>query len=98
MLCLPTPGTESNVLLYIRRLASEISGLIPGLRPANERRRYFVTTSLTGWVHTLNQSALNLDIYVIYDIAKRRPVRFFENPLSCCVQYPAILDRDISGA
>ena len=25
------------------------SGLIPGLRPANERRRYFVTTSLIGW-------------------------------------------------
>ena len=25
-------------------------GLILGLRPANERRRYFVTTSLIGWV------------------------------------------------
>ena len=25
------------------------SGLILGLRPANERRRYFVTTSLIGW-------------------------------------------------
>ena len=25
------------------------TGLIPGLRPANERRRYFVTTSLIGW-------------------------------------------------
>ena len=24
--------------------------MIPGLRPANERRRYFVTTSLIGWV------------------------------------------------
>ena len=24
-------------------------GLILGLRPANERRRYFVTTSLIGW-------------------------------------------------
>ena len=27
-----------------------ITGLIPGLRPANERQRYFVTTSLIGWV------------------------------------------------
>ena len=27
-----------------------ISGPILGLRPANERRRYFVTTSLIGWV------------------------------------------------
>ena len=26
------------------------AGLILGLRPANERRRYFVTTSLIGWV------------------------------------------------
>ena len=27
----------------------KVSGLILGLRPANERRRYFVTTSLIGW-------------------------------------------------
>ena len=26
------------------------AGLILGLGPANERRRYFVTTSLIGWV------------------------------------------------
>ena len=26
------------------------SGRILGLRPANERRRYFVTTSLIGWM------------------------------------------------
>ena len=26
-----------------------IAGLIQGLPPANERQRYFVTTSLTGW-------------------------------------------------
>ena len=30
-------------------------GLILGLRPANERRRYFVTTSLTGWVQPANE-------------------------------------------
>ena len=29
-----------------------ITGLILGLRPANERRRYFVTTSLIGWAQT----------------------------------------------
>ena len=28
------------------------SGLILGLRPANERRRYLVTTSLIGWAQT----------------------------------------------
>ena len=30
------------------RDVSGFTGLIPGLRPANERRRYFVTTSLIG--------------------------------------------------
>ena len=29
-----------------------ISGLILGLRPANERRRYKVTSSLIGWAKT----------------------------------------------
>ena len=32
-----------------------IPGLILGLRPANERRRYKVTPSLIGWAQTLNQ-------------------------------------------
>ena len=31
------------------------AGLILGLRPANERRCYFVTTSLIGWAQTYNQ-------------------------------------------
>ena len=31
------------------------SGLIPGLHPANERQRYFVTTSLIGWVQASTQ-------------------------------------------
>ena len=29
-----------------------VSGLILGLHPANERRRYYVTASLIGWVQT----------------------------------------------
>ena len=29
-----------------------ITELILGLRPTNERRRYFVTTSLIGWAQT----------------------------------------------
>ena len=32
------------------RVDYQIRGLILGLRPANERRRYFVTTSLIGRV------------------------------------------------
>ena len=30
-------------------------GLLPGLRPANERRRCFIRTSRTGWVQAYNQ-------------------------------------------
>ena len=36
-------------------MANEIcydAELILGLRPVNERRRYFVTTSLIGWAQT----------------------------------------------
>ena len=31
-----------------------ISGIILGMHPANERRRYIVTSSLNGWTHTQN--------------------------------------------
>ena len=34
------------------------SGLISGLRPANERRRYKVTPSLIGWAQTQNQPCI----------------------------------------
>ena len=34
------------------------SGLIVGLRPANERLHYFVTTSLIGWVQAYGKSAM----------------------------------------
>ena len=32
------------------------AGLILGLRPANERRRYFVTTSLIGWAQAIPEA------------------------------------------
>ena len=38
--------------------AGRLSGLVLGLRPANERRRYFVTTSLIGWVQAKNRPCL----------------------------------------
>ena len=31
---------------------NHVAGLILGLHPANERRRYFVSTSLIGWTQT----------------------------------------------
>ena len=34
------------------------TGLIFGLHPANERWRYFVTTSLIGWMQVWNQPCL----------------------------------------
>ena len=40
------------VIMLADTRASDGAGLILGLRPAKERLRYFVTTSLVGWVQT----------------------------------------------
>ena len=46
-------GRDLVALVYGDLMTSDIhAGLILGLHPANERRRYFVTTSLIGWVQT----------------------------------------------
>ena len=44
-------ANKTDNTLHIRLM----SGLILGLRPANERRRYKVTPSLIGWAQTYNQ-------------------------------------------
>ena len=41
--------------LYCTSQSIYKAGLIPGLRLANERRRYFVTTSLIGWAQAWNR-------------------------------------------
>ena len=38
--------------------------MILGLRPANDRRRYFVTTSLIGWAQAYNQPWYNIGLHV----------------------------------
>ena len=40
--------TSRDHCLFMTVMWHTCAGLIPGLRPANERRRYFVTTSLIG--------------------------------------------------
>ena len=55
-----------------------ISGLILGLYPANERQRYFVTTSLIGWVKPrISPADLMVLIYCVslgcYDIFCHQP-------------------------
>ena len=48
--------TVSNVkILSWTSVLTETSGLILGLCPANEMRRYKVTQSLIGWAQNLNQ-------------------------------------------
>ena len=57
-------GTAANVMIC-NKITKKINGhklfilcytgLIQGLRPANERRRYKVTPSLIGWMQTWNQ-------------------------------------------
>ena len=44
-----TPPGHCEIYVFVG------SGLILGLRPANERRDYFVTTSLIGWAQAENQ-------------------------------------------
>ena len=47
------PRLIFNMVLNINEsemVVDDVSGLILDLRPANERRRYFVTPSLIGWV------------------------------------------------
>ena len=54
------PETAFNMLEEMNKMEQNflqvsehrMTGLIRGLRPANERRRYFVTTSLIGWAQT----------------------------------------------
>ena len=41
--------------VHSQKTCEPISGLILSLRPANERWRYFVKTSLIGWVQAWNQ-------------------------------------------
>ena len=48
-LCLQSNVHTCSVLMQ-SALATWVTGLIPGLCPANERRRYFVTMSFIGWV------------------------------------------------
>ena len=48
-------GHDATSFNMIECLKLSDLGLIQGLRPANDRRRYFVTTSLIGWVQTKNQ-------------------------------------------
>ena len=50
MTAAPSAHVNKYVLIW-----SLLSGFILGLRLTNERRRYFVTLSLIGWVQTFNQ-------------------------------------------
>ena len=56
------------------------AGLILGLRPANERRRYLVTTSLIGWVQSL-ESALCLPRFTVRLGYLTHCVRSLSSPL-----------------
>ena len=44
--------TAKNQAWNLRDDIKQFTGWFLGLRPANERRRYFATTSLIGWVQT----------------------------------------------
>ena len=46
---------SSKILQHFQDLVTDETGLILGLRPANERHRFKVTRSLIGWAQTENQ-------------------------------------------
>ena len=52
------PMTSLMVSWRIKKRNLDILRLILGLRPANERQRYFVTTSLIGWPQAFNQPCI----------------------------------------
>ena len=55
--------------LYIWRIQSCTTGLILGLLPANEGRRYKVTLSLIGGAQTYNQPCTIWHIYMVIIVA-----------------------------
>ena len=57
---------------YFFSLTPYASGVIPGLRPANERRRYFVTTSLIGWTQTQNHPCACCALWLMWHYSHRR--------------------------
>ena len=69
--------SSSNFVIFIwdsRKLCTKITsfwlpivGISLGMRPANERRRYNVTTSFIDWVHTMT------DLYICYYLCRRLP-------------------------
>ena len=61
-------GSSTNFNLHIR-----ISGLILGLCPANERRRYKVTPSFIGWAQIYNQPY----ILSITDVQGQAPISVY---------------------
>ena len=60
-------------------------GISPGMRPANERRRYNVTTSLIAWAHTWTDP---------YNLMIAEPCTYF---LSCtyCVRTSLVQDPKV---
>ena len=48
----PLEQVKNNRVKSHGMIVTLISGMILGLRPANERRRYKVTPSLIGWAQT----------------------------------------------
>ena len=55
LVCFPIPSWKDVSLRHDHWCMYMWAALILGLRPANERRRYFVTTSLIGWAQAKNQ-------------------------------------------
>ena len=84
----PSWSNESYVKMAQKNCCIN-TGLILGVRPANDRRRYFVTTSLIGWMKASNQpwnsggtSSMTLE-YLVRIVNKTRQEILFKLSVSC---------------
>ena len=89
--CQPDKLKWASLLVKYQRLISELNkklfrwlqyrwltGIILCMPPANERRRYNVTSSLIGWVHTQNNPWVWVKMLCIPSVSTFRLQNFFE--------------------
>ena len=77
-------STYTGILLSFLLTNYLFIGLILGLHPANERRRYFVTMPLIGWAQAYNWPSF----YVIQLRISIKMVTVWHNDVMSCKHYP----------
>ena len=61
-------SNTNKIIAMKHNKAQTMSGIILYMRPANERRRYIVTSSLIGWMHTQNDPCMCVILRLYYGL------------------------------